>query len=488
MQNGQLPNQRHHQTELVHLLTMQQKTYEFFGEDPAFPTKTITFTLLIGAFFGYLNETLLNVALTTLMHEFSIDKTTVQWIATGFLLVMGAFTPLTANIIQWFTTRTMLLVTLITFLAGSLICAFAPSFPVLLGGRLIQAVSAAFTMPILFNCILLIYPPNRRGTILGVITMMFMVAPAIGPTLSGIVVDHFGWRYLFLLTVPFILLSIALALIFLNVNLQPITKPKIDCLSVLLSLFGLGGVVYSTSNFALLGVPLFSVIFLGAIALLVWFARRQFQLDVPLIDLKVFQIPQYRYAMLILALLMLVFIGAELIMPMYLQQVVLLSGTVTGLILLPGSVAQTFLSPIMGNQLDRRGARPIVIPGVIILMSAFALMRWLFDIDSPNWLLTVVFMLIPIAASMIVVSETHSLNALPKEMYPHGTAIISTINPVAGAVGAAFFVGVTQIGEQFYATTEPPRVAMMYGVQFAFVIAMVMSALMLLFATQLKNR
>lgn len=463
------------------------KSYEFFGEDPNFPTKLITFTLLIGAFFGYLNETLLNVALTTLMHEFMVDKTTVQWIATGFLLVMGAFTPLTANVIQWFTTRTMLLVTLITFLVGSLICAFAPNFTILLVGRLIQAVSAAFTVPILFNCILLIYPPQRRGTIMGIITMMFMVAPAIGPTLSGIIVDYLGWRYLFLLTVPFILLSILLALLFLKVNLQPITKPKIDCLSVLLSILGLGGLVYSTSNFAVLSLPLFAAVFTASLLLMIWFSFRQFHLDEPLIDLKVFRFTQYRYSMLILAMLMFVFIGAELIMPMYLQQVVLLSGTVTGLILLPGSVIQAFLSPITGNQLDKRGARPLVLPGAMLLIVTFVLMLTLFDSQSPNWLLTAVFTLLPIAVSMIIVAETHGLNALPKEMYPHGTAIISTINPIAGAIGAAFFVGVTHIGESLYRETETPQLAMMHGVQFAFMIAIVMSVVMLFFATKLRS-
>lgn len=472
---------------------MSEKNYEFFSENPQFPTKLITFTVLIGAFFGYLNETLLNVALTNLMHEFAIDKTTVQWMTTGFLLVMGAFTPLTANIIQWFSTRTMLMVTLITFIIGTLICAAALNFPMLLIGRLIQAVSAAFTVPLLFNTVLLIYPPNNRGTVLGVITMMFMVAPAIGPTLSGIIVDHFGWRYLFLFTVPFILLSIGLALKYLTMNLQPITKPKIDLPSVLLSMLGLGGIVYSTSNFALLSLPLFTTIFTVSLLAVVWFAKRQQQLAQPLIDLHVFRIVQYRYAMLILAILMFIFIGIELIMPMYLQQVVLLSGTVTGLILLPGSVIQAVLSPIMGRQLDKLGARSLVIPGSILLVATFILMLVFFEYDSRVLLLTVIFTLLPISVSMIIASETHGLNALPKEMYPHGTAVISTINPIAGAVGAAFFIGITHIGETLYVAApsqtsgELARFAMMYGVQFTFMTAMLMSVMVLFFATKLRN-
>ncbi|QIW15052.1 MFS transporter [Pasteurellaceae bacterium RH1A] len=460
--------------------------YEFFGQNPNFPTKLITFTVLIGAFFGYLNETLLNVALTNLMQEFSISKTTVQWMTTGFLLVMGAFTPITANIIQWFTTRTMLIVTLLTFSLGTLICALAVNFPMLLTGRFIQAVSAAFTVPILFNTILLIYPPNNRGTVLGIITMMFMVAPAIGPTLSGIIVDYLGWRYLFFFTLPFIALSIGLAMKYLTMNLQPITKPKIDLPSAGLSVLGFGGLVYATSNFSLLSLPLFGLIF-GLSLLFIWlFVKRQAKLEVPLINLEVFRIGQYRYAMLILAILLFVFIGTELIMPMYLQQVVLLSGTVTGLILLPGSIVQALLSPIMGNQLDKRGARQIVIPGALLLVTTFILMLALFKPNSSPWLLTGVFMLLPISMSMILVSETHGLNALSKDMYPHGTAIISTINPIAGAIGASFFVGVTHIGEKLY-STEPASLAMFKGVQFAFMIAIGMSLLALGLALKLRK-
>lgn len=464
-----------------------QETEHFFCDDPNFPTKTVTFTVLIGAFFGYLNETLLNVALTNLMQEFQVDKTSVQWMATGFLLVMGAFTPLTANVIQWFTTKTMLLVTLITFLVGTLICAFAPSFGILLFGRFIQAVSAAFTVPILFNTILLIYSPARRGTIIGFITMMFMVAPAIGPTLSGIIVDYFGWRYLFLLIVPFILLSIVLAVFVLKINLQPLTKPRIDPLSVLLSISGLGTLVYCTSNFALLSLPLFCLLFISALILIFWFIKRQSTLTTPLIDLRVFQVAQYRYAMLILAMLMFVFIGTELIMPMFLQQVVLLSATATGLILLPGSIVQAVMSPLMGNLLDKHGAKPIVFLGVVLLLLAFGLMIVLFEQNSSNVLLTLVFMLIPIAVSMILVSETHGLNALPKAMYPHGTAIISTINPIAGAVGAAFFVGITHIGEGF-SNDVNSREAMHFGVQLAFCTALCVGGVMAFFAAKFRAK
>ena len=161
------------------------RQYEYFDDDPAFPSTLVISTLFVGAFIGFLNETLLNVALPTLMREFSVEKTTVQWMVTGFMLVMGALAPLTASLVQWLDTRRLTLVTLGTFLAGSLICATAPSFGLLLTGRLVQAVSAALTMPLLMNATLAIYPPERRGKVMGLVAMVFSAAPALGPTISG---------------------------------------------------------------------------------------------------------------------------------------------------------------------------------------------------------------------------------------------------------------------------------------------------------------
>lgn len=176
---------------------MSHTPYEFFGDDPNFKTKLITFTVLVGGFFGFLNETLLNVALTAIMAEMHIGKTQVEWLTIGFLLVMGALTPISANIVQRFSTRRMLMMVLGTFFIGTIVCALAPSFGVLLLGRIIQAAATAFMMPVIFNTILLIYNPNRRGMVMGLIGTIFMAAPAIGPTLSGIISGHFGWRYLF---------------------------------------------------------------------------------------------------------------------------------------------------------------------------------------------------------------------------------------------------------------------------------------------------
>src|SRR5699024_6858335 len=204
-----------------------KETYEVIAEDPKVNVRPIVISIIIGAFFAILNETLLNIALTTLMKEFDVSLTSVQWMATGFMLVMGIVIPISALLLQWFTTRQMFLGTMSVFTIGTIICAAAPVFPVLIAGRMLQAVGTGLLMPIIFNTFLLIYPPHRRGAVMGVVGLVIMFAPAIGPTLSGIIVEHLGWRFLFITVVPFALFSIIFAYKYL-VNVSEVTKPKID--------------------------------------------------------------------------------------------------------------------------------------------------------------------------------------------------------------------------------------------------------------------
>ena len=460
--------------------------HEYHADNPDFPAKTVVATLFIGAFFGYLNDTLLNVALTPIMKDFGVDKTTVQWLTTGFLLVMGAFTPITAGVIQWFETRKMVLFTQATFLAGSLICAFAPTFGILVAGRMVQAVSAAFFVPLLFNGILSIYPPKKRGTAMGVITMMFTAAPAIGPTLSGIIIDHTHWRVLFGFTAPFMLAAMALVGKYLTVNLSTISRPKIDILSAVLSIAGLGGLVYASSNFASLPLAEFILLFAASVALVGWFAYRQSRLATPLLNLRAFEYKQFRHCVVILAGAVFLFLGLELVMPMYTQQVLMLTGTATGLILMPASIAQAVAAPLFGKLLDKKGGRFVVLPATVMLTVSLAVL-WLFlRIDTQVMMLTAMFTLMAVSVSACVTGETHGLNVLPKKLNPHGAAILTTINPIAGAVGAAFFIGATNIGEKLSSAASPQQ-AMFDGIHLAMGSALVLGAVMVFFAMRLKR-
>ena len=361
-----------------------ETAHEYYADNPDFPAKTIVATLFIGAFFGYLNDTLLNVALTPIMKDFGVDKTTVQWLTTGFLLVMGAFTPITAGVIQWFETRKMVLV-----------------------GK------------------------------------------------------------------------------YLTVNLSNISRPKIDMLSAVLSIAGFGGLVYASSNFAHMPLVEFILLFAASVVLVGWFAHRQFRLATPLLNLRAFEYKQFRYCVVILAGAIFLFLGLELMVPMYTQQVLMLTGTATGLILMPASIAQAVAAPLFGKLLDKKGGRFVVLPATVMLVVSLAVL-WLFlRIDTQVVMLTAMFTLLALSVSACVTGETHGLNALPKTLNPHGAAILTTINPIAGAIGAAFFVGATNIGEKL-SSADMPQQAMLDGIHLAMGCALVVGVVVVMFALRLK--
>src|SRR5699024_4819118 len=272
------------------------KEYEFLADDPNGKVMPIMLSLIIGAFFAILNETLLNIALTTLMKEFDVSVSTVQWMATGFMLVMGIVIPMSALLIQWFTTRQMFIGTMTVFTIGTIICGLAPVFSVLLIGRFLQAAGTGLLIPIIFNTFLLLFPPRRRGAVMGIVGLVIMFAPAIGPTLSGIIVEHFGWRYLFITVIPFALFSIGFAYKYL-VNVSEVTKPKIDISSILFSTFGFGEVVFgfSTAGNQEYGflAPVFYISSLIAIISLTLFSCRQLKLNDLIIDIRLFKLPIY---------------------------------------------------------------------------------------------------------------------------------------------------------------------------------------------------
>ena len=432
-------------------MASKTKKYEYLIDDPNVKVMPIMLSLIIGAFFAILNETLLNVALTTLMGEFGVSLPTIQWMSTGFMLVMGVIIPASAVIIQWFTTRQLFLATMFTFTVGTVICAIAPNFPTLLTGRFIQAVGTGLIMPIIFNVFLLIYPPHRRGKVMGLIGLVIMFAPAIGPTLSGVIVEYLGWRYLFITVIPFALFSIMFGAKYL-VNVTEVRKPKIDLLSIIYSTIAFGSIVYGFSSAGEKGFTdpqVYSFIGIGFIVL-VLFIIRQFKLDDPLIDLRVFHYPMFTHAVILFLIVIMAMFASEIILPIYMQGPLGLTAATTGLVLLPGAILSGIFSPIMGSLFDKFGPRFLMIPATIILAATMFMMSKL-NMETPVWIVVVGFMLIMIADSAIFMpAETNGLNQLPKQLYPHGTAVMSTLQPVAGAIGVSVFVSIMNARQNAY--------------------------------------
>lgn len=457
----------------------------------------IFITFLIGSFFAILNETLLNIALTKLMDVFQVDATMVQWLVTGFMLVMGILMPVSAIFIQWFTTRQLFIGVMTVFLVGTVIAACAVNFSMLLIGRMIQGVGTGLLMPVIMNALLLIYPPEVRGKIMGIFGFVIMFAPAIGPTLSGVIVDLLGWRWLFIAVIPFAIFSILFALKYLQ-NVGELTRPKVDGLSVVLSTVGIGGIVFGVSGSGEASggdsSPIMITIIIISLLSIVLFVWRQLKLKEPLLDVRVFQYRNFAAGVTLFVIVIIAMFATEIILPMYLQGPVGYSAKVAGLLLLPGALLNGLTAPVMGTLFDKYGPRKLIIPGMIMLVGTILFFTRLHP-SVPIWLFMAVYILLMLAISAIMMpAETNGLNELPQRLYPHGTAIVSTLQPVAGALGVSIFVGIMTFGRESYIkeqtgpiTQQVMNEAMTVGIHYAYWFALVISLIALVISFFIKR-
>nr|WP_223362374.1 MDR family MFS transporter [Sporolactobacillus terrae] len=452
----------------------------------------ITVALIIGAFVAILNETLLNIALSDLITYFHVNETTVQWLTTAYLLVIGILMPVTALLTGWFTTRQMFLGAMTLFLFGTAICGFAPTFSLLLVGRMIQAAGSGLILPVMMNTILFIYPPEKRGGAMGLIGLVIMFAPALGPTVSGLIIGSLSWRWLFYLVLPLALFSILFAARYLT-NVSEVTKPKVDILSVILSTLGFGGIVFGAGTGAEGGALGITVVAIGFVSI-VLFVWRQLAINNPILDFRAFKYPMYTLSTLIMIMVMMTLFATMILLPLYLQRALLLSSFAAGLVLLPGGLINGLLSPVMGKLFDKFGPRRLVIPGLLIMCVVVLLMTRLTVSESMLYVI-ILYAALLIGMSMVMMPvSTTGLNQLPKPMYPHGTAIMNTLQQVAGGIGTALFVGIMAAGQKAYlATAADPKApaellhAMVAGMSRAFFVALMIGIVSLVLAFFLRR-
>ncbi|TWT25768.1 MDR family MFS transporter [Planomicrobium sp. CPCC 101110] len=416
-------------------------------------TRIIMAALLLCGFSGYLSETAINIAMTNLMEVFQVSAATVQWLTTGYMLTIGILTPISAMLLQMFSTRKLFTISLTSLIVGTVISALALNFEMLMFGRIFQAIGMSTLIPLLFNTVLIIYPQNKRGAAMGLVGLVTMFAPAIGPTFGGLVVGYLTWQYIFWLSLPFLVIGLLMGLRYLE-NVTAVTKQKIDLLSVLLSTIGFGGVVYGFSQVGEgsegWGNPVvISSILVGLVglALFVW---RQNVMSNPLMNLSVFKYPMYVVGLVLVAIVPMIFMATLIILPMFLQTGAGLSPFTAGLMLLPGSALFGLLSPRIGHLFDLYGAKWLAIPGFVIV----SVMLWFFTALSPASSVALMVALhigLSIGTAMILMpAQTHALNQLPPELYPHGTAVINTVPQVSGAIGIAVAVSILTGGMDKY--------------------------------------
>lgn len=410
--------------------------------------KLVISLLLVSTFVVILNETIMSVAIPVLMEDLHVEASAAQWLTTAFMLTMAVVIPITGFLLQRFHTRNIFMAAMVLFSTGTLISALAPGFEILVVGRVVQASGTAIMLPLLMTTVMTLVPPTSRGKTMGNISIVMSVAPAIGPTISGLILNSLDWRWIFWLVLP-----IAIAALVLGASrIQNVTEPRkfpIDIASVMLSGFAFGSLIYGLSSLAEAArgatvLPVWLPFVVGGVSLTL-FILRQTRLqkdDQALLDLRVFVTTTFTASTVMMALSMLALFGTIIVLPIYVQKVLELEPLATGLLLLPGGLLMGLLGPIVGRIYDRRGPTVLVVPGSIFVSIAFWGMSTL-GTDTPFVLVLAAHLTLSVGLALLFTPVfTSALGSLRPHLYSHGSAIIGTVQQLAGAAGTALFVTV----------------------------------------------
>jgi DHA2 family lincomycin resistance protein-like MFS transporter len=401
--------------------------------------------LLVATFVVILNETLMAVAIPRLMRDLNVTAGAVQWLTTAFLLTVSVVIPVTGFLLQRMNTRPIYVWAMSLFTLGTLIAALASNLQMLILARIIQASGTAIMVPLLMTTVMTLAPPETRGKTMGFISTVISVAPAIGPTISGVILNYLSWRWLFILVMPISIGALALG----ARRMQNVTTPHhapIDGISVMLSGVAFGGIVYGLSNIGVRAAPgtipagIFSAV--GAVFLAV-FIFRQMSLQTtgyPLLDLRTFASHNFTVAVLLMATMMMALFGTIILLPIYLQNVLGLSTLQTGLLLLPGGLLMGLLGPHVGRLYDKAGPIRLMVPGVIVVSAVEWAMTLLGPVTWVGYILAGHVVMCVGFAFLFTPLFTMSLSSVSPRLYSHGSAVIGTIQQVAGAAGVALFV------------------------------------------------
>lgn len=448
------------------------------------PSAGVIIALLVfSAFVMILNETIMSVALPVLIVDLQIAARTAQWLTSGFLLTMAVVIPMSGSLLQRFPVRAIFVASMSLFCMGTLVSALAPGFAVLLAGRIVQACGTAVMVPLLMTTVMKLIPAERRGQTMGTISIVIAVAPAVGPTLSGFILGSLNWRWMFWIVLPIAVLGLIAGWVWLRVPDEREQPTRIDAVSVPLSAIAFAGLVFGLSELGASGhggqaVPAWVPLSAGALAM-VLFGARQLQLqrdDRAFLDLRPFTYRRFSVSVGLAVIGFTGLFGAIIMVPLYVQDVLGKSALVAGLTSLPGGLLMGLAGPLVGRVYDRHGARRLVVPGSTMLFASLCGFAML-SAATPVWELVVLQTIMMVGLSMMFTPlMTDALSALPDRLYSHGSAIMTTLQQVAGAAGTALFVTVMAKASVSGGAPDMP------GVHAAFVAAALIGAVAVVLA------
>lgn len=449
----------------------------------------IVAVMLISAFVAILNQTLLNTALPSIMRELNINESTSQWLVTGFMLVNGVMIPLTAYLMDRIKTRPLYLAAMGTFLLGSIVAALAPNFGVLMLARVIQAMGAGVLMPLMQFTLFTLFSKEHRGFAMGLAGLVIQFAPAIGPTVTGLIIDQASWRVPFIIIVGIALVAFIFGLISIS-SYNEVKYTKLDKRSVMYSTIGFGLMLYAFSSAGDLGFT--SPIVIGALiismVIIYLFIRRQFNISNALLNLRVFKNRTFALCTISSMIIMMSMVGPALLIPLYVQNSLSLSALLSGLVIMPGAIINGIMSVFTGKFYDKYGPRPLIYTGFTILTITTIMLCFLHTDTSYTYLIVVYAIRMFSVSLLMMPINTTGINSLRNEEISHGTAIMNFGRVMAGSLGTALMVTLMSFGAKIFSSTSPSpshltateikqqSIAIGVDISFAFVAVLVMAA------------
>lgn len=436
--------------------------------------------ILFGSFLAILNQTLMLPALPSIMHDMNVNANTVQWLTTGFMMLNGIMIPITAFLLNRFTNRRLFIGAMMILAVGSVLGAFAVNFQMLLLGRLVQAVSVGIIMPMMQTLIMYMYPKEKRGYAMGIMGVVIGFAPAIGPSLSGFVVDFLGWQYLFWIIVPLVVIDIAAAY-FLMPNLTEKGNPKLDIPSIILSTIGCGGVLYGCSMAGSCGwgdVRAYLPIIVGVIGL-AFFAARQLKLEEPFLEVAVLKQKAFLIGTILAMTSFGLMIACENLLPLYVQNGLGGSALLSGVMLLPGAILMGAFSPVAGRIFDKFGPRLLALVGIaVVFVTSFVFAK--ISLETSITAMAIIYALRLLGITMITMPmTTWGINSLDNSLLAHGTSVNACFRQIFGSIITALSITAMTSGQSRFADSASAE-ALLHGFHNAFWLATSLAAVLLI--------
>lgn len=425
----------------------------------------ILVTLMAGAFIASIGQNMLTAALSSIMVEFQISASLGQLLTTGYIMLLGIISALSAFLIRKYATKNLFLCCMGLFLAGGILAFFAPSFPVLLFGRAIQACGAGVLVPLLQTVAFYLFPKEKHGQAMGIVMLVIGFAPALGPVVSGVFVDLWGWRSIFILMIGVAMAAFALG----AVNLCDFSdgeKGRMDLFSTVLYGFGFCGFMLGVTSMKEAGIFAMQTLLLlgGGVLFLGLFIYRQLRERHPMMELRLFGNKEFCIAAILIGLTYMASMSGATIVPLYIQTARGESATLSGLVVLPGMLVSILLSPVAGKLFDQFGARRVTLTGLLILFLGNS--GFVFCTENSSLLMVTLLYLIRMFGTTLLLTplSAYSVSTLEKGQIPQSTAIVTSFRQMVASLATSILVVVISVISAPVAVTAQ-AVQVSFGIQ-----------------------